>query len=63
MRDWTELHRKPTENAKEIQAKIISLSRFLPEPVKAQEFLIKFSKNIVDDPKILSGKFIRRRNI
>lgn len=55
VRDWTELHRKPQENAKEIQAKIISLSRFLPEPIKAQEFLIKFSKNIIEDTKIMGA--------
>jgi hypothetical protein len=36
-------------------ARVTVLSRFLPEPVKAQEFLTKFSVNLMRDPALLQG--------
>ncbi|XP_067006125.2 sister chromatid cohesion protein PDS5 homolog B-A [Anabrus simplex] len=55
--EWLELHRKPAyvERDREIAAKVQVLSRFLPEPVKAQEFLTKFSTDLLKDPVLLSG--------
>lgn len=52
-----ELHRKPQspERDRDIQQRIVALSRFLPEPVKAQEFLAKFSTNLLKDPSLLTG--------
>lgn len=52
-----ELHRKPQspERDREITAKIAILSRYLPEPVKAQEFLTKFSIDMLRDNALLVG--------
>jgi sister-chromatid-cohesion protein PDS5 len=36
-------------------ARVTVLSRFLPEPVKAQEFLTKFSVHLMRDPALLQG--------
>ncbi|KAK7793042.1 hypothetical protein R5R35_004471 [Gryllus longicercus] len=55
--EWLELHRRPhsVERDREISAKIMVLSRFLPEPVKAQEFLTKFSVDLLRDQQLLLG--------
>lgn len=55
--EWLELHRRPqnAERDKEMAARVTVLSRFLPEPVKAQEFLTKFSVNLMRDPALLQG--------
>ena len=57
MSEWLEHHRRPqsAERDKEMAARVTVLSRFLPEPVKAQEFLTKFSVNLMRDPALLQG--------
>lgn len=58
--EWLELHRRvpSLERDKEITARIIALSRFLPEPLKSQEFLARFSKHMLKDPTLLLGWYI-----
>ncbi|GLV36490.1 precocious dissociation of sisters 5 [Carabus blaptoides fortunei] len=52
--DWLELHRKPgTNTVADTSNKIHMLSKFLPEPVKAHEFLTKFSQHMTADPQLL----------
>ncbi|XP_023710496.1 sister chromatid cohesion protein PDS5 homolog B isoform X1 [Cryptotermes secundus] len=55
--EWLELHRRPhsAERDKDMAARVTVLSRFLPEPVKAQEFLTKFSVHLMRDPALLQG--------
>lgn len=55
--EWLELHRRPqsAERDKDMAARVTVLSRFLPEPVKAQEFLTKFSVHLMRDPALLIG--------
>lgn len=56
--EWIELHRKPPTPAvqKELMAKVLQIStKFLPEPVKAQEFLNKFSTHMRQVPELLAG--------
>jgi len=55
--EWLELHRRPQslERDKEITARVIAISRFLPDPLKAQEFLARFSKNMLQDQSLLLG--------
>ncbi|XP_034247341.1 sister chromatid cohesion protein PDS5 homolog B [Thrips palmi] len=55
--EWLEIHRKPQspERDRDIQQRIVALSRFLPEPVKAQEFLARFSTNLLKDQSLLIG--------
>ncbi|XP_026466131.1 sister chromatid cohesion protein PDS5 homolog B isoform X1 [Ctenocephalides felis] len=55
--EWIELHKKPLTpiTAKELAAKIHTLSRFLPEPVKAHEFLTQFSHNLRKDTALMQG--------
>jgi sister chromatid cohesion protein PDS5 len=38
---------------KDLNAKIVQLSKHLPEPVKAHEFLRKFSAHMSKDPSLL----------
>jgi hypothetical protein len=56
--EWLELHRRPQslERDKEIATRVVAISRFLPDPLKAQEFLAKFSKNMLKDNSLLLGK-------
>ncbi|CAG9762008.1 unnamed protein product [Ceutorhynchus assimilis] len=59
--EWLDLHRKAmisgsSEASKEICNKIQTLSRCLPEPVKAHEFLTKFSSHLKRDAD-LTEKF------
>lgn len=53
--EWLELHRRPgtPEVQKDLHAKTRSLSRCLPEPVKAHEFLTKFSTHLKRDNNLL----------
>lgn len=57
--EWLELHRKAIVNPnqpeiqREISNKLQALSRCLPEPVKALEFLTKFSFHLKKDPELL----------
>ncbi|KOB66870.1 Androgen-induced proliferation inhibitor, partial [Operophtera brumata] len=56
--EWVELHRKaPTPSVqKEMIAKVLHISsKFLPESVKAQEFLNKFSLHMKQAPDMLQG--------
>ncbi|KAK3923322.1 Sister chromatid cohesion protein PDS5-like protein B [Frankliniella fusca] len=55
--EWLEIHRRPPspERDRDIQQRIVAISRFLPEPVKAQEFLTKFSANLLKDQTLLTG--------
>ncbi|XP_046671895.1 sister chromatid cohesion protein PDS5 homolog B isoform X2 [Homalodisca vitripennis] len=55
--EWLELHRRTpsVERDKEIATRIITISRFLPEPLKAQEFLARFSKHMLKDQNLLLG--------
>lgn len=57
VKEWLEIHRKQTgpERTKEISARIMVLSRFLPEPLKVQEFLHLFSDNLLRDQSLLLG--------
>jgi hypothetical protein len=41
------------ERDKELNTKIVLLSKHLPEPVKAHEFLRKFSAHMSKDPSLL----------
>lgn len=58
VKEWLELHRKQPlpERAKDISSRIMVLSRFLPEPLKVQEFLHQFSENLLRDQTLLLGK-------
>ncbi|XP_042234585.1 sister chromatid cohesion protein PDS5 homolog B-B-like isoform X3 [Homarus americanus] len=51
-----ELHRKPQdeERDREIAYRLGHLTKFLPDPLKVQEFLRKFSQNLNTDPQLLS---------
>lgn len=55
--EWLEIHRRAAspERDRDITQRIVAISRFLPEPVKAQEFLSKFSGNLLKDPSLLLG--------
>lgn len=56
--EWVELHRKPPTPAvqKEMMSKVLHISsKFLPESVKAQEFLNKFSSHMKQAPEMLQG--------
>ncbi|KAJ8941700.1 hypothetical protein NQ318_023296 [Aromia moschata] len=54
--EWLELHRRPNQTPelqKEMSLKVQALSRCLPEPVKAHEFLTKFSGHLKRDAVLL----------
>ncbi|KAL4716469.1 hypothetical protein ACJJTC_015897 [Scirpophaga incertulas] len=56
--EWIELHRKPPTPTvqKEMIAKVLHISsKFLPESVKSQEFLNKFSVHMRQMPELLQG--------
>ncbi|XP_065167677.1 sister chromatid cohesion protein PDS5 homolog B-B-like isoform X2 [Atheta coriaria] len=55
--EWLDLHRRPSTSdvAKESMSKVTSLSRCLPEPVKANEFLTKFSNHLRKDAALLDA--------
>lgn len=54
--EFLELHKKPDteERNKEISAKLCQVSKFLPDPVKVQEYLRKFSHHLFTDNQTLS---------
>lgn len=43
------------ERDKDLATKITQLSKHLPEPVKAHEFLRKFSTHMTKDPQLLTA--------
>lgn len=51
-----ELHRKPQdeERDREIGYRLGLLTKFLPDPLKVQEFLRKFSQHLTTDPQLLT---------
>lgn len=53
--EWLELHRKGSNSViqNELVQKCNMLSKFLPEPVKAHEFLSKFSQHMFNDASLL----------
>lgn len=54
--EWLDLHkRNVAEVQKEIAVKVNALSRCLPEPVKAHEFLSKFSTHLRRDSALLEA--------
>ncbi|KAL7294326.1 hypothetical protein TKK_0012336 [Trichogramma kaykai] len=54
--EWVELIKKSeASNTSEPQAKIVQISRFLPEPMKVQEFLQKFCAHLKKDPVLMQG--------
>ena len=57
MSDLLQLYRQPKNEKrdKEIQVKVHGLSKFLPEPMKAQEFLRKLSVQLGTDNVLLSS--------
>ncbi|CAB0007897.1 unnamed protein product, partial [Nesidiocoris tenuis] len=58
--EWLSLHRLPAspEREKDISARIVVLSKLLPDQVKAQEFLGKFSQAMFRDQTLLQGNAI-----
>ncbi|MCL4115786.1 UNVERIFIED_CONTAM: hypothetical protein GTU68_048938, partial [Idotea baltica] len=54
--ELVELHKKPEgeDKEKEITSRLGHLSKFLPDPLKVQEFLRKFSHHLESDPQLLS---------
>ena len=57
MSDLLQLYRQPKNERrdKEIQIKVHGLSKFLPEPMKAQEFLKKLSVQLGTDNVLLNS--------
>ena len=57
MSDLLQLYRQPKSDKrdKEIQVKVHGISKFLPEPMKAQEFLKKLSTQLAHDQVLLSS--------
>lgn len=55
--EWLELHKRAQTVTvqQELAAKVQQLSRFLPEPVKAHEFLQKFSSHMRRDQSLMEG--------
>uniref|UniRef100_A0A1L8DX47 Putative sister chromatid cohesion complex cohesin subunit pds5 n=1 Tax=Nyssomyia neivai TaxID=330878 RepID=A0A1L8DX47_9DIPT len=54
--EWIKLHRVKTltpQIQKEMNAKCTHISKQLPDPVKAQEFLTKFSTHMRSDPQLV----------
>ncbi|XP_046608926.1 sister chromatid cohesion protein PDS5 homolog B-B isoform X3 [Neodiprion virginianus] len=55
--EWVEITKKPESPSRDrdLLAKVSQISRFLPDPMKAQEFLQKFSLHMKKDPTLLQG--------
>ncbi|XP_053680344.1 sister chromatid cohesion protein PDS5 homolog B [Anopheles nili] len=54
--DWIKLHRLKDLSAavqKEMNVKCTNIAKQLPDPIKAQEFLVKFSAQMRKDPKLI----------
>lgn len=60
LKDFLDNHKKEDspQKDKEIQASIKLLTRYLPESVKAAEFIGKFSQHLIKDSALLNCKFI-----
>lgn len=60
LKEFLDNHKKEDSplKDKEIQASIKLLTRYLPESVKAAEFIGKFSQHLIKDPSLLSCKLI-----
>lgn len=54
MVEWLEIVKKPDAMV-ELVAKIHQISRFLPDPMKVQEFIQKFSAHMRKDSALLQG--------
>ncbi|KAH0539698.1 sister chromatid cohesion protein PDS5 homolog B isoform X1 [Cotesia glomerata] len=52
--EWLEIVKK-ADASNELMTKILQISRFLPDPMKAMEFLQKFSAHMKKDPMLLQG--------
>lgn len=52
MVEWIEITKKPDAKS-ELMTKIHQISRFLPDPMKVQEFLQKFSTHMKKDTRLL----------
>ncbi|XP_065083082.1 sister chromatid cohesion protein PDS5 homolog B-B [Ochlerotatus camptorhynchus] len=65
--EWIKLHRikEITLNIqKDMNAKCANIAKQLPEPIKAQEFLLKFSAQMRKDPKLISEmEIILKRDV
>ena len=61
--EFLELHYRPEseERNQEISVKISQVSKFLPDPVKAQEYIVKLSNNLLNQPELLQqlSKLVR----
>ncbi|KAK6618691.1 hypothetical protein RUM43_013082 [Polyplax serrata] len=61
--EFLELHYRPEseERDQEISTKVTQVSKFLPDPVKAQEFIVKLSNNLLNQPDLLQqlSKLVR----
>lgn len=60
LKDFLDNHKKEDspQKDKDIQASIKLLTRYLPESVKAAEFIGKFSHHLIKDPSLLSCELI-----
>lgn len=60
LKEFLDNHKKEDSPQKdrEIQASIKLLTRYLPESVKAAEFIGKFSQHLIKDPSLLSCKLM-----
>lgn len=60
LKEFLDNHKKEDspQKDKEIQASIKLLTRYLPESVKAAEFIGKFSQHLIKDSTLLSCKLI-----
>lgn len=59
LKEFLDNHKKEDDSPpkdKEIQASIKLLTRYLPESVKAAEFIGKFSQHLIKDSLLLSCK-------
>lgn len=54
--ELVELHKKPDsdEKGKEIACRLGHLTKFLPDPLKVQEYLKRFSQDLSTDPQLLN---------
>jgi len=46
-------HENITDYSKQLNYRISSLTKFLPDPVKASEFICKFSNDLKDDKALM----------
>ncbi|XP_011506511.1 PREDICTED: sister chromatid cohesion protein PDS5 homolog B-B isoform X1 [Ceratosolen solmsi marchali] len=54
--EWIDIiKRTESGNSAELSQKILQISRFLPDPMKVQEFLQKFSAHLKKDPALMQG--------